>query len=346
MIGVFARRWLSRLELAYIRVLYHGWLFPGRKPEKARIDASTLCQLRCEGCSFQKSNHRGLGGGYLRLLDFESFLNDNPQIKRVELSNYGEIFLNPEFISILQCAFEHGVSLEARMGVNFNTVTTAQLEALVDYRFSFLSISIDGASQSSYGQYRIGGDFDRVIDNIKQLQALKKARGSHYPELSWQYVLNQYNEEEIAKAKQMANDLGIPIRFKLNFLESYKPVLEDAIREQTGLECITREEYLQKKREPYLNDDCLMPFDDPQFNWDGALLGCNRIKTRAFEANLFSDGLKRALRNEKYVRMKELLLQKYPEKERYADLPCWKCRLRHGRVQNHKRVSLPWRPFF
>ena len=87
------------------------------------------------------------------------------------------------------------------MRVNFNSVTDKQLQALVDYRFAFLSISIDGASQESYAQYRIGGDFDQVISNINRLQEIKRAKGQERPWLQWQYVINEYNELEVGKAK-------------------------------------------------------------------------------------------------------------------------------------------------
>ena len=335
----------STLELAFIRIAYHGWLHPKKMPSTVRIDASTLCQLKCEGCGFQKSNHRGLGGGYLKLVDFENFLNENPYITRVELSNYGEIFLNPELISIMKCAFERKVTLEAKMGVNFNTVTTEQMEALVDYQFSFLSLSIDGASQKTYAQYRIGGDFNKVIANIRQLQIIKKERGSNYPKLSWQYVINQYNEEDIAAAKKMAGELEIPIVFKLNFMDSYEPVAEDMIREETGLDCLTRKDYLKKHREPYLNEDCLQLFFDPQFSWDGTLTGCCRIETDVFEKNLFRDGLSQSLNTKLLVRSKELLLQKKPNEKDYEDLPCWKCRLLKGRLKYDKSLAIPFRLF-
>ena len=227
------------------------------------------------------------------------------------------------------------------MGVNFNTVTQEQLEALVKYRFSFISVSIDGASQQSYAKYRRGGNFDVVIENIKALQAIKKERESEYPKLSWQFVLNQYDEEDIPKAKRMAEELGIPIVFKLNFLPSYIPVRDEMIRAETGLDCITRNEFIEKNHMPYLGDDCLQMFIDPQFNYDGTLLGCSRVEKDYFGANIFRDGLKQALHAPKFVKTKELLLQSNPIKARYSDLPCWNCTMRKVRAKYGKTIHLP-----
>ena len=93
------------LEYRYVQAKYRKPLHPTEPPTKLRIDASTICQLRCEGCGFQKSGHRGLGG-FLSAESFRKVLDNNPQITRVELSNYGEIFLNPDLIDIMRCAFD------------------------------------------------------------------------------------------------------------------------------------------------------------------------------------------------------------------------------------------------
>ena len=222
------------------------------------------------------------------------------------------------------------------MGVNFNTVSDEQIMALVDYEFRFLSFSIDGASQDSYSKYRIGGDFDRVISNVKKLLQYKKERGAVYPELQWQFVPNEHNEDEALQAKAMAKQLGIPIYFKLNFIPSYKPKNPEKLKKDTGLAEVTREEYLKKYEIPYLNDDCLQVFNDPQFNWDGMLLGCCRNEYSFFKSNLFKDGFKNCLQDEGFQRMKKVLKTANPSKEQMEGLPCsncnvWKSRNKYGK---------------
>ncbi len=302
-----------------------------------RIDASSICQLRCTGCGFQKSNGRELGYGYLTLEHFVDFIDKNPQITRVELSNYGEIFLNPDLIEIMAYAHKKGVALEAAMGVNFNTVSEDQMQALVKYEFRFLSLSIDGASQESYSKYRIGGDFDRVIANVKRLQDLKKERGVIYPKLQWQFVPNEHNEDDVLQAKAIAAKLGIPIVFKLNFMTSYVPKDPERLKTETGLTEVTRQEYLEKYKIPYLNDDCLQVFCDPQFNWDGMLLGCCRNEWAFFKSNLFVDGLEKCLQDEDFQRMRAILKAKNPSQNQMEGIPCrncsiWKSRHKYGKT--------------
>jgi hypothetical protein len=70
-------------------------------PKMVRIEASTLCQLNCKDCYMRKSDSGALGKGYLKFSDFKNFIKNNKFVKSIELSNSGEIFLNPDLIHIL-----------------------------------------------------------------------------------------------------------------------------------------------------------------------------------------------------------------------------------------------------
>ena len=331
----------KRNEIEDVRIKYHEWLYPKSLPKKIRIDATTNCQLCCAGCGIQKNNAFGLGKGFLKFENFKRFLDENPQIERVELSNNGEIFLNPDLIKIMEYSYQKGVALEADMGTNFNTVSDEQLQALVDYEFRFISFSIDGASQETYSQYRRGGVYEKVIANVKKLIEIKTKCGSRYPEMRWQFVPNEFNEGEIEQAKDIAKELGIPIWFKLNYLDNYKPSDPEQLKAQTGLSEVTREEYLKKHKLPYLNEDCLQVFLDPQFNWDGMFLGCCRSWQHVFKPNIFDDGLEACINSDDLRKLKEFLLLHDPDPEIYKDLPCWNCILWKGRQKFGKVLELP-----
>jgi hypothetical protein len=69
------------------------------KPTQIRLEVSSLCQLRCPSCpTTSKAIHPAVGSGFLKLRDFQSLLDQNPWIREIELSNYGEIFLNPHLL--------------------------------------------------------------------------------------------------------------------------------------------------------------------------------------------------------------------------------------------------------
>ena len=123
---------------------------------------------------------------------------------RIELSNYGEMFLNPDLLSMLQYAHARGVSLSADNGVNLNSVSEDILEALVQFGFRSMTCSIDGASAETYRRYRVHGDFRTVIGNIRRVNDFKRRHRSRYPRLTWQFVVMGHNEHEISSARRMA----------------------------------------------------------------------------------------------------------------------------------------------
>jgi len=79
-----------------------------------------------------------------------------------------------------------------------------------------LTVSIDGASPKSYAQYRVKGDFDRVIGHIRRINDFKRKHRSGWPILTWQFIVFGHNEHEIETARKMAGELGMGFRAKMN----------------------------------------------------------------------------------------------------------------------------------
>lgn len=110
-----------------------------------------------------------MGAGHLDVRRFEELLDRNPEIAEVELSNYGEMFLNPRLTEIMRIAAARKVVLHADNGTNMNHVSDDTLEAPVRYRFRSITVSIDGASEETYARYRVRGSFERVLGNIQAM---------------------------------------------------------------------------------------------------------------------------------------------------------------------------------
>jgi len=307
-------------------------------PRKIRLEASTLCQLRCPGCSAaQRKIEAVLGFGYLRFKDFKKLLDENRSLKEIELSNYGEIFLNPELDAIIQYADEKKVRLTAENGVNFNIMTDEMLEKLVKHRFRLLSISIDGASQETYRQYRVRGNFDKVIAAIKVLNKYKKQYRSVYPHLIWQFIIFGHNEHELPLAKQMARELDMQFRPKLSWDRFFSPVKNpDFVKSESGLAVSDCEEDWKMQGVDYGASFCRMLWEEPQINWDGKILGCCCNYWKAFHGNAFTDGLVEALNSETISYARLMLQGSRPSRE---DVPCATCDLYLERVKANQRLK-------
>jgi hypothetical protein len=60
-----------------------------------------------------------IGSGWLTFDSFRRLVDDNPWVEEIELSNYGEIFLNPQLSQIMEYSHQRGHVLTCDNGTNF-----------------------------------------------------------------------------------------------------------------------------------------------------------------------------------------------------------------------------------
>ena len=293
-------------------------------PTRIRLEASTHCQLKCPTCETATGElYKHVALGFLRFDNFKRLVDENPQVREIELSNFGEIFLNPQLPKIIEYAYDKGVELSARNGANLNTVRETTLEALVKFGFRNIRCSIDGASQETYAQYRVRGEFDQVIENIRKINAYKAQYKSEYPKLTWQFVVFGHNEHEIVKAREMAHELGMSFETKLNWDENWSPVRDkEMVRKEMAAGAASRSEFKEMYGSSYTEYICDQLWDSPQLNFDGTVWGCCRNNWKAFDGNVFEDGLDGALNSEQIQYARKMLTE---GAEARADVPCTTC---------------------
>jgi len=321
--------WRNEIRMKkYLKMMTNSLFFQnhlryGLVGDEIRIEASSKCQLKCPICptATGENRRRPIGWGNLSFQNFQVFVDRYTGIRKIELSNWGEMFLNPELLEILRYGHEKGVVLTAGNGVNLNTARDDVLEALVKYQLRAMTVSIDGATNESYRQYRVGGDFDKVIQRIEKINHYKELYNSPYPKLVWQFIIFGHNEHEIAQAREMADRLNMLFFPKLNAYSVYAPVKDqDAVKKDSGLTVASREEFKQKGKR-YYGMPCEQLWFSPQVNWDGKLFGCCVNGWMDF-GNVFESGLTECIKGERYQYAKQMLMG---VKKARKDMPCTTC---------------------
>jgi hypothetical protein len=304
-----------------------------------RLEASTICQLACPLCPTPSGEIKAkLGSGFLEFDRFRRLVDENPGIWRVELSNWGELFLNPDIERIIEYAYRRSVALTAWNGANLNHVRDAVLEGLARYRFRGITCSIDGVTQETYAAYRRKGDLGRVLEHIRRLNAYKKRWRTEYPHLRWQMIRFDHNAHEVNAARALAAELGMTFHLKANWEEPQAVQPADATGAPTPDIPKTPSATATPRGEDRSLHYCDQLWDEPQINFDGRLLGCCVNTSGTFGPNVFDVGLERALADEKLEYAKRMLLGTVPAR---ADVPCTACDIYVRRAHAGRWVQRP-----
>jgi MoaA/NifB/PqqE/SkfB family radical SAM enzyme len=297
------------------------------KPQTVRVDASTICQLKCPSCPTAAGDiDKSIGSGFLKLQDFSALIDRNNFIKRVELTNWGEIFLNPEMLPIMQFAFERQIDLLAVNGVNLNSVKPEVLEGLVKYGFRAITVSIDGATPKTYETYRVNGTLKSVLANVERINEFKRRYDSPFPKLYWQFVVFGHNEHEIELARSMARERDMIFLPKLNWEDLYNrpfSAVKDKELVRTVLGAADREEFQVKNQRHFCSNVCQELWTSPQINFDGEVLGCPVNYWQSF-GNAFKEELIDIVNGERMNYARQMVAGKVEARE---DIPCSSCKV-------------------
>ena len=178
-------------------------------PRTIMVDPVNLCQLECPLCSTGKRS-LNYDRKVMSLETFKNVLDKTPFVKKIELFKNGEPFLNPDILAMVRCARDRNI--ETVISTNFSfSKPDVFFEEIIESGLGKLIVSLDGASQETYSQYRRGGNFDLVIHNIKKLGEAKKKYHVSKPKIVWQFLVNKFNEHEIAIAQRMSRDLLVTL---------------------------------------------------------------------------------------------------------------------------------------
>jgi pyruvate-formate lyase-activating enzyme len=192
--------WLARWEHRGLRTELRSL------PIKLILEATNICNLSCPAC-FTGDGQVGRARSHMSLELYHKLLEElGPTLWRIELCNWGEPLLGRHVVPMIEAASERGIS--TLISTNFSVpFDAARAERLVRSGLTVLGVSIDGARQESYEQYRVGGDLETVLRNCRLMLEAKRKLGSKTPALNWSFPVFPHNVEDVDLARSMARDL-------------------------------------------------------------------------------------------------------------------------------------------
>lgn len=241
-------------------------------PMTVSIEPTTACNLACPECpSGLKQFTRATGK-----LDLEQNEKLLDQLKKtVAYITYyfqGEPFLHPQFLELIKAAKKRNIYTATSTNAHF--ITKEKSREIVQSGLDRLIISIDGASQKTYENYRIKGELSKVLEASKFLVEAKKELKSQTPHLIFQFLVVRQNEQDIPRIYEMAQGIGIDeVRLKTAQVYNFKngnPLIP------------TQEKYSRYKKKSdgtyvlknKMTNDCWRMWSSCVFTWDLKVVPC------------------------------------------------------------------------
>ena len=150
-----------------------------RFPIHMDIESTSVCNLRCVTC-FQA--YETIPSGYMKLELFRKIIDEGAEkgLRSMKLNYRGEPMLHPKLPEMVKYAKDKGI-MEVMFNSNCTFLTEKMANDLIDAGLDKIICSVDGHTKEVYDKIRVGGEFTKVIENIKMLQRIKKERGSIRP---------------------------------------------------------------------------------------------------------------------------------------------------------------------
>jgi radical SAM protein with 4Fe4S-binding SPASM domain len=281
-------------------------------PISITFEPTTSCNLRCPECPSGKREFTR-PTGMLENDFFKSTLDElYKEISYLIFYFQGEPFLNPKFLDMVNYASLKNVYTAT--STNAHYLNDAVAKKTVESGLSRLIISIDGTSQETYEQYRIGGDLKKVIEGAENVVKWKKELRSKTPHIIFQFLVVKPNEHQINDVEVLAKKVGVDeVRFKTAQMYDYVngnkliPTIEKYSRykKQTDGTYTIKNEML---------NHCWRLWHSTVITWDGLVVPCCFDKDAQHQlGNLKTESFKKMWQGNKYQNFRSAVLRSRSE---------------------------------
>lgn len=248
------------------------------KPVVAKIEACSVCNLRCFGCRSGKGKSLvEYSGGSLTVSDFEVILDKlGKHLFEVVLYIWGEPLLNKNIAELINAAHKRNISVA--ISTNLHQLTEETSKKLLDAGLDKMIFCIDGWSQKTYEEVRIRGDFELVRANVKRFIDLRNESKSKKPYMEWQYIVTSQNKSELKYAQEAAEEWGV---------EKFTEIVDWGKR-------LKEKEYFKglqktKKKMYEKNNKCYWLWSSIAIQFDGNVFPCCHVANKPHDNRIFGN---------------------------------------------------------
>lgn len=212
-LDIWAKRFKNPPRLWNYIGLKLSYIFKWKKvpfyPHFIDVEPNNNCNFKCQHCQVTYWNK---GIIHLDEKSFSRILGQFPYLENVKLQGMGEPLLNKQLISMLKLGEKQSLSMCFTSNASLCNQKIA--EQLVQLKNTSITFSLDGATAETFESIRIGGKFEQIKKNIRNLNNIR-SRNKKLMVSAWTVVTTK-NIHELPQIVKLASDLGIDyITFQL-----------------------------------------------------------------------------------------------------------------------------------
>jgi radical SAM protein with 4Fe4S-binding SPASM domain len=190
-------------------------------PISITFEPTTSCNLRCPECPSGKREFTR-PTGMLQSGFFKTSIDDlHKEISYLIFYFQGEPYLNPQFLEMV--TYASAKKIYTATSTNAHYLNDANAKKTVESGLDRLIISVDGTTQETYQQYRVGGELSKVLEGARNIMKWKKKLKSRTPHVIFQFLVVKPNQHQLGEMEKLAQEIGVQeLRFKTAQVYDYE----------------------------------------------------------------------------------------------------------------------------
>jgi radical SAM protein with 4Fe4S-binding SPASM domain len=156
------------------RSIYHykkGSLTLPYLPNIAWIEPTNVCNLKCIMCPNSVITQKN--PGFMNMDLYKKIIDEGKNhFSGIILCLAGEPFLHQQLPEMVKYAKQNGIGV--MLSTNGTVMTSDTSRKIIKAGIDWINFSFDGCSKEIYEKIRVGGDFEKTIENIADFLEIKK----------------------------------------------------------------------------------------------------------------------------------------------------------------------------
>ena len=256
-------------------------------PRYIDVELTNYCNFRCCFCPTGTKSMRRMKG--FMTDEVVEKLVDNIkryQIPGVRFIRWGEPTMHPKYLEIMKKIKEVGAAIH--INTNGSLLDEEQIKALIDMNLDSIKFSFQGADEGTYNEMREGGNYQKLLQIVKNFYDIRGNREFPYIQIS-----TTLTGETLEQIESFKKDIGeLCDYYNIGYTKLSHLKVDEMNIDEVEKEKIRELQKNEKNNHTYLKV-CPEVFDKLSINWNGDVtLCCSDYDNYMLIGNILDSDLK------------------------------------------------------